>query len=209
LTVFNCTISGNQADWGGGISGNATLGNTILAGNTAATAANGPDGSGTFFSEGYSLVQNTNGMSLMGAALVAVDPLLLPLANNGGPTRTCALRAASPAIDQGKNLGPATDQRGAPRPNDFASINNAGGGDGSDIGAFELGRPTLAIQQFANVAVLSWPSSYVDFTVQSVTDINASNSWANVAGTPVVIGNQNVLTNGPIFGNRFYRLKGN
>jgi hypothetical protein len=42
-----------------------------------------------------------------------------------------------------------------------------------------------------------------------VTDIKASNSWANVAGTPVVVGGQNVLTNGPISGNRFYRLKGN
>jgi hypothetical protein len=119
------------------------------------------------------------------------------------------LRAGSPAIDKGKNFGLAADQRGAPRPYDFPSIINAGGGDGSDIGAFELGRPTLTIQQFANAAVLSWPSYYPDFVLQSVSDLNASNSWVNVAGTPVVIGSQNVLTNAPIFGNRFYRLKGN
>jgi hypothetical protein len=206
--VFNCTVTGNQAEYGGGIAGNPTLGNTIVAGNTAATAANGPDGSGTFFSEGYNLVQNTNGLALSGPALIGIDPLLGPLAYNGGPTRTCALRAGSPAIDNGKNCGPVTDQRGAPRPFDFPSITNAGGGDGSDIGAFELGRPTLTIQQFANAAVLSWPSYFGDFTLQSVTDIKASNSWANVAGTPVVVGGQNVLTNGPISGNRFYRLKG-
>jgi hypothetical protein len=209
LTVYNCTITGNQAQYGGGIGGNTTLGNTILAGNIAASAGNGPDGSGTFFSEGYALVQNTNGMSLIGGALVGVDPLLLPLANNGGPTRTCALRAGSPAIDQGKNRGPATDQRGAPRPFEFPSIINAGGGDGSDIGAFELEPPTLTIQQVATGAILSWPSYYGNFVLQSVTDINASNSWANVTGTPAVVAGQNVLTNGPILGNRFYRLKGN
>jgi hypothetical protein len=208
LTIFNSTITGNQADWGGGIGGNVTLGNTIVAGNTAANPANGPDGSGTFFSEGYNLIQNTNGLALSGPALIGIDPLLGPLANNGGPTRTCALRASSPAIDQGKNFGPATDQRGAPRTFDFPSITNAGGGDGSDIGAFELGRPTLTIQKFMTAAVLSWPSYCGDFTVQSVPDINASNSWANVAGTPVVVGSQNVLTNGPIVDNRFYRLKG-
>jgi hypothetical protein len=118
------------------------------------------------------------------------------------------LRAGSPAIDQGKNFGPATDQRGAPRPFDFPSITNAGG-DGSDIGAIELGPPTLSIQQFATVAVLSWPSYYGDFTLQSVPGMNTPNSWANVAGTPVVVAGQNVFTNGPISGNRFYRLKGN
>jgi hypothetical protein len=209
LMVFNCTITGNQGQYGGGIAGNPTLGNTIVAGNTAATAANGPDGSGTFYSQGYTIVQSTNGMSLSGPALVGLDPLLLPLANNGGPTRTCALRAGSPAIDQGKNCGPEIDQRGAPRPYDFPSIANVGGGDASDIGAFELGRPTLTIQRVANAAVLSWPSYYMDFTLQSVADINASNSWAYVAGTPAVIGNQNVLTNAPLSGNRFYRLKGN
>jgi hypothetical protein len=119
------------------------------------------------------------------------------------------LRAGSPAIDKGKNCGPATDQRGVPRPYDFPSIINAAGGDGSDIGAFELGRPTLTIQKIATSAVLSWPSYYTDFVVQSVTDIKSSNNWANVAGIPVVVGSQYVLTNGPISGNRFYRLKGN
>jgi hypothetical protein len=209
LTVFNCTITGNQADYGGGIAGNTTLGNTILAGNTG---ANGPDGEGTFSSENYNLIQSTAGMSLVGGTshtLTGVDPLLAPLTNNGGPTRTCALRAGSPAIDQGKNWGPATDQRGAPRPVDFPSITNPAGGDAGDIGAFELGHPTLTIQQFGTAAVLSWPSYYSDFTLESATDINAPDSWANVAGTPAVIASQNVLTNAPISGNRFFRLNGN
>ena len=44
----------------------------------------------------------------------------------------------SPAIDQGKSFGRSADQRGRHRPHDFTSIPNAPGGNGSDIGAFEL-----------------------------------------------------------------------
>jgi hypothetical protein len=38
----------------------------------------------------------------------------------------------------------ATDQRGMPRPIDHGSVPNAPGGDGSDIGAFEMQVPTAA-----------------------------------------------------------------
>ena len=69
------------------------------------------------------------------------DSLLGPLADNGGPTLTHALLEGSPAIDQGNSFGESTDQRGLPRPSDFASIPDASGGDGSDIGAFELQLP--------------------------------------------------------------------
>jgi hypothetical protein len=68
------------------------------------------------------------------------DPGLLPLASNGGPTQTHALALTSPAIDKGKRngFGPTKDQRGSPRPVDYPFKPNAAGGDGSDIGAFEL-----------------------------------------------------------------------
>jgi hypothetical protein len=57
------------------------------------------------------------------------DPLLGPLADNGGPTQTHALLAGSPAIDNAAGvLCPATDQRGMTRPL----------GAGCDIGAYEL-----------------------------------------------------------------------
>ena len=60
-----------------------------------------------------------------------VNPLLGPLAANGGPTATHALLPGSPAIDKGDPLSitplnpPATDQRGYPRVGPV------------DIGAFE------------------------------------------------------------------------
>ena len=57
------------------------------------------------------------------------DPLLGPLADNGGPTLTHALLAGSPAIDTAlPGACPATDQLGTVRPQ----------GLGCDVGAFEL-----------------------------------------------------------------------
>ena len=57
------------------------------------------------------------------------DPLLGPLADNGGPTLTCGLLPGSPAINTGDPACPPpdTDQRGFPRPE----------GIRCDIGAFE------------------------------------------------------------------------
>jgi hypothetical protein len=61
--------------------------------------------------------------------------MLGPLRDNGGPTATIAPAPGSPVIDTGSAFGLTTDQRGQPRPSEFASIANAG--DGSDIGAYE------------------------------------------------------------------------
>ena len=54
----------------------------------------------------------TGANNLIGSANVALpgdtlggDPMLAPLADNGGPTLTHALLAGSPAIDAGSNLG--------------------------------------------------------------------------------------------------------
>jgi hypothetical protein len=58
-----------------------------------------------------------------------VQPLLGPLAYNGGPTPTRELESGSPAIDLIPCTGVSFDQRGARRP--F--------GDGCDAGAFEVG----------------------------------------------------------------------
>jgi hypothetical protein len=59
------------------------------------------------------------------------DPMLEPLADNGGPTRTHALAAGSPAIDAGNDyFGDAFDQRG----DGFARVANGR----ADIGAFEV-----------------------------------------------------------------------
>jgi hypothetical protein len=71
---------------------------------------------------------------------VNTPPVLEPLADNGGPVQTMALPPQSQAVDQGSAFGVFTDARGVARPIDFPTIGNsaAPGGDGSDIGAFEL-----------------------------------------------------------------------
>ena len=62
--------------------------------------------------------------------LIGHDPLLAPLANNGAPTPTHALKKGSPCINMGSNPDNlATDQRGPPHPRKL--------GVAVDIGAFE------------------------------------------------------------------------
>lgn len=86
------------------------------------------------------------------------DPLLDPLADNGGPTQTRRLLPGSPALDAGTSAGltdlnPAAgvDQRGLARPIDLPGVANAPGGDGSDIGAFELAPPSAVTGPASNV----------------------------------------------------------
>ena len=78
-----------------------------------------------------------------------VDPMLAPLADNGGETDTHAILQESPATDQGDSAGLVSDQRGDgfARAVDFEDVaNNEAGtpadpsddGDGTDVGAFEV-----------------------------------------------------------------------
>jgi hypothetical protein len=94
---------------------------------------------GVIYSEDYNLIQNTNACLITGPSthnIYGKDPLLGPLADNGGPTPTHALLPGSPAIDQGSSGGLTTDQRGQPRIFNFPTYFDAD--DGSDIGAYEL-----------------------------------------------------------------------
>ena len=140
LTLNSCTLSGNRAGNGGGVfinSGTFNSSNTIVAGNTAPT---NPDVSGTITAGDYNLIGNKQGAFFPASAshnITDVDPKLGPLKDNGGPTLTLALQTGSPAIDAG-NTPFTSDQRGRVRPFDFAGVANAAGGNGSDIGAFEL-----------------------------------------------------------------------
>jgi CSLREA domain-containing protein len=171
-TLINATVNNNSTDGNGGGIRNAGAGtvnslNTIIANNSAGVS--GPDFWGTLNSQGYNLIENTSGFTIMGTTtgnILGVDPQLAPLANYGGNTSTHALALTSPAIDQGSaatipfidwlidSINPAesssflmpltNDQRGFTRPFDDPGIANAVGGNGSDIGAFERLSPTSA-----------------------------------------------------------------
>ncbi|HVM48010.1 MAG TPA: choice-of-anchor Q domain-containing protein [Candidatus Acidoferrum sp.] len=211
LAVIGSTISSNSASTAGGGIYNAsgstlTLGNTIL--KTGAAGANLVNGSGTIISLGYNISSDNGGGFLTNPTdRTLTDPLLGPLQNNGGPAPTMALLSGSPAIDKGKSFGLTTDQRGAPRPFDFASLANAAGGDGSDVGAFELGSPGLSIARQPPKAVISWPGYYGDFQLESVATLAASNNWSNVTNPVSNSGTTYSVTVPADTGNEFYRLQ--
>jgi len=103
VTVSNSTLSGNIAAYGGGGGifntpfGSATLKNTIVA-----KSPSGGSCSGTITNGGYNLDSGTScGFPTQNSSK---DPLLGPLADNGGPTKTHALLEGSPAIDKGNSL---------------------------------------------------------------------------------------------------------
>ena len=123
-----------------------TVGNSIFNAGSGGTNIQAV-ASSTVTSLGYNLSSDPFGGFLNSTGdQVNTDPMLGPLKNNGGPTLTHAPLENSPAIDQGKDIGPfapghtatGQDQRGAARPVNDPDIANAVGGDGSDIGAVEL-----------------------------------------------------------------------
>jgi CSLREA domain-containing protein len=74
---------------------------------------------------------------------MTADPMLGGLAVNSNPfgTATFALLPGSPAIDAGSSTAqtnPTQDQRTLLRPSDFVLVPDAVGGNGADIGAFEV-----------------------------------------------------------------------
>lgn len=156
IIAVNTTFSANDSrDNGGGISswnGSVALESSTFSGNTA------QKGSGVYIKDGVlnfsnTIIANSNNedcliewtlgasistnlhnlvgdssCSVGGINFLSGDPLLGPLADNGGPTKTHALLENSPAVDQGYcDSAPATDQRGEVRP----------AGSGCDIGAYE------------------------------------------------------------------------
>jgi hypothetical protein len=137
LTLNNSTVAFNYAgaNYGAGIDStmDVTLQSSIVADNTNQTGAPVDIrlGSGKRIFGGASLVRYTTALVNIGAIVSFADPLLAPLGNHGGLTRTHALLAGSPAIDAGSNPRTyATDQRGT----GFAREAPAGN---PDIGAYE------------------------------------------------------------------------
>ncbi|HJZ93001.1 MAG TPA: choice-of-anchor Q domain-containing protein, partial [Gemmataceae bacterium] len=148
-SFLNCTIVENRlvgslTSRGAGVVSQASstspifVKNTIIARNLDAFGDE-QDVAGAFLSQGNNLIGETDGTAsgfgaagdLVGTVDVPIDPQLGDLAFNGGPTRTHALLAGSPAIDHGSNTGaPAFDQRGVARPRD---------GDGNRIAVTDIG----------------------------------------------------------------------
>jgi hypothetical protein len=145
VDVVGSTITSNNGVWVGGVDdlglsyGTASytsFHSSIVAQNSGGSY---PDLSGRFGTLGFNVIGDNSGVRAgpvdgvmgdqVGTPTNPVDPLLAPLADNGGPTQTHALLSGSPAIDAGDPTGTTPDQRGVSRPQ----------GAGVDVGAFELG----------------------------------------------------------------------
>jgi hypothetical protein len=95
----------------------ARVANSIVALNVETGALAADCGGIGFLGTGINLISSTNqGTCSDATPIVAANPLLGPIARNGGPTQTIALLAGSPAIGAaGTGKTPARDQRGVKR----------------------------------------------------------------------------------------------
>jgi hypothetical protein len=94
----------------------ARIANSVLVLNTEVGGVGTDCGGIGFLGTGINLISTTNqGSCADGPPIVAANPLIGPLARNGGPTQTIALLAGSPAIGAAVGPGPARDQRGVKR----------------------------------------------------------------------------------------------
>jgi len=142
IQVKSCIITGNEGN--GDVSGGFTSGgfNFISIGDYSTGFTAATDQAGTF--------------------AAPLDPKLdFTLKDNGGPTWTFALLSGSPAIDKGTSNGLTgaliTDQRGVGYKRTVnKSVANATGGDGTDIGAFELGAQIKAVSRKTHGSVGSF-----------------------------------------------------
>ena len=167
---------------GGGIDGatHVTAKGTIVSGNTLGGASGNCDHA--VASSSYS-VEGPAGSTSCGFTdptdLPSADPLLQPLADNGGPTQTQALGAGSPAIDvvPAASCSTSVDQRGFSRPDNGETV--------CDVGAFEVQDPVGCAGSGASfVSPASFESGVSSSTSLSWCPAAASSYYLLVGTSP-------------------------
>jgi uncharacterized repeat protein (TIGR01451 family) len=196
LSSQNNTFSGNSAPTGGGL--NVALGSsayltfTTVASNTAGGGINVSSG-GTAEVYATLLAYNAgsnclggvtnNGFSMSSDASCSfafnnINPLLQPLALNGGQTLNHALSPGSQALDKvpSAQCTASVDQRSVSRPQ----------GTACDIGAFELEEADLEVSKSADPSPVI-AGQTITYTV-IVTNVSTSGFANNVVLTDTLLG---------------------
>lgn len=160
--IYNSTIASNSATYyGGGIfdyansnSPFSTPAPITLTSSIVANNASGGTPDDITVSSAYTLTVSgsndlvmaaTSNITLPGGTLSA-DPMLGPLANSGGPTKTMGLLAGSPALGTGSNPnGYTDDQRGTGFPRTVGGLTDIGAFQGTVVAAeAKIPAPTLS-----------------------------------------------------------------
>jgi hypothetical protein len=128
----NADNVGSEAGGGlqnGGLASGYAVDGSVIALNKVGSGGVNPDCSGSFGTNGGNVLGDPTGCTgFTGPGdVVTPNPMLGPLADNGGPTETVALLPASAAIDHNSDC-PTLDQRGLTRDSSC------------DTGAYELVR---------------------------------------------------------------------
>jgi uncharacterized repeat protein (TIGR01451 family)/CSLREA domain-containing protein len=184
--LTNVTLSGNDANAGGDLErfdapGGSQSGALSVADTIIAAAARGGNCDGGMTDAGNNIDSAGDcGLIPAGTSLIAVDPLIGPLADNGGPTDTHLLQPGSPAIEGGAACATTHDQRGVNRADDAHHT-----GVGCDIGAYEAIQTTdLAITNSGSPNPVA-AGSTVTYTL-TVASPALSPAEPNEAAQPVV-----------------------
>ncbi len=206
-TITASTIANNSAANGGNNiyvfrpyqSGNVTVVGTIIAGSGTNCSI---ETNAVLVSQGHNLASDGSCGLSQSTDRPNDNPLLNPLATNGGTTLTHALQSGSPAIDAGGTSAtgcPATDQRDYVRPV----------GAACDIGAFEYGShvaPTLTNLTIspANPGVEPGKSVQLRATATysdgSTPDVTTGGTWLSLNGSVAAVTQHGGLATGLLAG---------
>jgi len=199
ISIVQSTIAANSSAFGANLhyfNGQPTASMTALAMTIVTAGVTGancstPTGGPVIVDNGYNLDSGTScGFSTSNHSLNSTDPMLGPLASNGGPTQTMALMSGSPAINviptSFAGCNGSTDQRGVSRPQ----------GAGCDIGAFETDNgttpdstpPSVPTNLMASTTnkpsvVLTWSASTDNVAVTGYTIYRDAAQIATVGGS--------------------------
>jgi hypothetical protein len=211
--VLNCTFSKNAAIGGT----NGTAGSGLIGGRNGKTGSSfggniahlpkkkrghtfdlmnsiigvtlgGGSGYGTIKDDGFNISADKSiKFKKSSTSLMNTNPMVGDLADNGGPTETCALQTNSPAIDKlDPSIAPDVDQRGVSRPQPVGGL--------SDIGAYELDLDSARIltqPRSTNVIV----GSNVTFTVTAAGTGPLFYHWLFNGAPPTLTNAANDFTN--------------